>query len=463
MAHPYMSNSVQDIIKELLDYVGVEKVDDLFSQIPEDHRTKHQFKLPKGVKSEAAVAREVRSILAKNKSCAEYLSFLGNGYWQHYVPAICKTVVTRSEFLTSVWGTTLSDQGRFQALFEFQSLLGELLDYDFVSLPVYSWGCAAGHALRMAARITGRKEVIVPSFLEPERFKVIQTYCGEPELRGGLKIVQVGYDPSTGRTDLEDLGRKVNENTAAVYFENPNSFGIIEQDAAEIVQIAHQNGAEVVAGVDPISLGVLAPPGQYEADIGVGSLQPLGISLNAGGGVGGFIASRDEEKYARQYPTLQVGLYDDPKTGTKQMAMVLFGQTSYGARENGNDWTGNSVYLWAIASAIYMSMLGPEGFVELGNTILSRSHYFADAVSGVPGVKVLWSPSFFKEVVVDFRQTGKSVDYINKALYENGIFGGYDLGRQSKELEGCALYCVTEVHTKDDIERLVSTLRRVLS
>ena len=177
---------------------------------------------------------------------------------------------------------------------------------------------------------------------------------------------------------------------------------MIEADAAEIVRLAHDAGAEAIAGVDPISLGVLAPPGDWGADIAVGTIQPLGVHMSCGGGVGGFIASRDEERYARQYPTLNISLCDTVVPGERGFGVALFHQTSYGSREEGNDWTGNSTYLWAIAAATYMSLLGPRGFEEVGSLILQRSHYAASLPRRVPGVTVRWPGGFFKEFVVSF-------------------------------------------------------------
>ena len=360
----------------------------------------------------------------------------------------------------SVWGTPSSDQGRFQAWFEYSSQLGELLDLDFVGLPVYSWGCAAGHALRMAARMTGRAKVLIPRVLDPERRAVIGNYCGAAQPRRQLQIEEVGYRPD-GRLDLDELRAKLSADVAAVYVENPNFFGIIEDQVQDVVAAAGAVGAEVIAGVDPLSLGVLAPPGELGVGIAVGTVQTLGVHLNAGGGVGGFIASRDAERYAREYPTLQVSICDTTESGERGYAIPLFAQTSYGAREEGNDWTGNSVYLWAIASAAYMAAMGPVGFAEIGTAILQRSHYAAARIGSVPGLSVRFPAGFFGEFVVDFSQAGRPLADIDAALRERGIFGGADLSRAFPELGQSALYCVTELHTQHDIDRLADSLAEV--
>src|SRR5688572_4390892 len=159
--HPWMGNSVASIKKEMLAEIGVKSIAELFEQIPKEHRLKSPLKLPPGIKSEAALRRHLTSILAKNESCEDNLNFLGAGCWQHHVPAVVDEIIGRNEFLTNVWGSPQSDVGRNQAWFEYASQLGELLNMDVVGLPVYSWGCAIGHALRMASRMTGRRQVII--------------------------------------------------------------------------------------------------------------------------------------------------------------------------------------------------------------------------------------------------------------------------------------------------------------
>jgi glycine dehydrogenase subunit 1 len=445
-----MANSAPEVRQELLDAVGVADPEELFVQIPADHRIQRPIELPPALSSEAELTRHLKRTLARNVDCERTLSFLGGGVWQHHVPAICDEIAQRTEFVTSEWGTPASDHGRNQAWFEFQSQLGALLELDFVGLPVYSWGCAAGHAIRMAARMTGRSEVLVPADLDRERAAVIRTYCEPPQLDSAISILTVASQD--GRLDVADLEAKLSERTAAVYLETPNSLGVIETDAERIIALAREHGAETILGVDPLSLGVLAPPGQLGADISVGPTQPLGIHMNCGGGVGGFIATRDEERYAREYPTLQVSIAPTRVAGEHGFTMTLIEQTSYGRREHGNDWTGNSVYLWTVVNAVYMSMLGPRGFAEVGELILQRSHYAAQRIAELPGVSVRHS-GFFKEFVVDFET--KTVAEVNAALRERGIFGGGALAPRA------ALYCVTEVHDSDDIDRLVEALAEV--
>jgi glycine dehydrogenase subunit 1 len=217
--------------------------------------------------------------------------------------------------------------------------------------------------------------------------------------------------------------------------------------------------------VDPISLGVLAAPADYGADIVVGTTQTLGIHMNCGGGSGGFIAARDEERYVGEFPTLLVSIA--PTTGGNDDERAFFltceHQTSYGLRDEGKDWTGNTVYLWTIVNAVYMSLMGPQGFREIGEVILQRSQYARNRLGGIPGVDVSFAPGGFKEFIVNFDGTGKTVGDINRALRKQGIYGGKDLSADFPELGQAALYCVTEIHTQGDVDRLAGALEEVLA
>jgi glycine dehydrogenase subunit 1 len=239
-----MPNSVAQIKQQLMTELGIDSIDELFAQIPQQHRLHRALDLPPALSSESELSRHMRDLLARNRSCEENLNFLGGGCWQHHVPAICDEIVQRSEFLTPVWGTPSSDLGRNQAWFEFTSQLGELLDLDLVALPVYSWGCAAGHAIRMAARLTGRNKVLLPRYTDPERRAVINNYCEPAEMDSHIEIVEIDSDAVTGQLDADDLDAKLGDDVAAVYFENPSYLGQIESGAADIAAAARKHGAE---------------------------------------------------------------------------------------------------------------------------------------------------------------------------------------------------------------------------
>ena len=460
-AHPFMPNSAPPLKAALLAELGVESAEPLFGQIPQAHRFRGDLRQPPALTSELDLSSHLAGLLGRNIPASEQLSFLGGGCWHHHVPAVVDEIVGRAEFLTPVWGTPSSDFGRNQAWFEFTSQLGALLELELVGLPVYSWGCAAGHALRMAARLTGRKRVIVPAHLCPERRAVIETYCASADPAAAIRVEAVACD-AAGRLDLAALSALADQGVAAIYFENPAFLGGLEAQAAEICALARRVGAEAIVGVDPISLGVVAPPGAYGADIAVGTIQTLGIHMAAGGGLGGFIASRDEPRYAAEYPTL-LNSIAETVDGRMSFGLMLFHQSSYGSREDGKDWTGNSTYLWAVGASVYMALLGPQGFREVGDLILSRAHRAARALAAIPGVRVPVPAGFFKEFAVNFDATGRTVADINAGLRQHGIFGGLDLSGSFPELGQSALYCITELHGPEAIERLVVTLKELLA
>lgn len=461
--HPWMGNSLADTKRAMLDEIGAASIAELFEQIPEDHRMTGALNLPLGIKSEAALRRHLTDMMAKNEGGDRNLHFIGAGCWPHHVPAVVDEIVGRTEFLTPVWGSAQSDFGRNQAWFEYSSQLGELLNMDVVGLPVYSWGCAIGHAIRMASRMTQRRQVVIPAIFDPERLSVVENYCEPVDMPNHIEVVRVKVDAKSGLIDLDDLKRKVSVETAAVYFETPSYLGLFETNAAEIARIAKQNGAETIVGVDPLTLGIVKPPADFGADIVVGPTQPLGVHMNCGGGVGGFMASRDEEKYVREYNGFLVSITETATPGQFGFGLASAHQTSYGMREKGKDWTGNSVYLWAIANAVYMALLGPQGFKEIGELIITQSHYAARRLEAIKGVKVPFAKGFFKEFVVDFTGTGKTVAQINKRLRKARIFGGKDLSADLPQLGQSALYCVTEVHSTADIERLASAIEQAVS
>ncbi len=456
--HPYIPNSEPETQEAMLKEIGIKDIDQLYEDIPQGLRFKGKMNLPSPLLSEVALQRHLRSILAKNKSCQENISFLGGGCWQHYVPAICDEINHRSEFLTAYAGEPYEDHGRFQALFEYQSLMAELVDMDVVNVPTYDWSQAASTSLRMASRITGRSEVLVVDTVPAERMLVIENYC-----RGVVAVKRIKHSRESGLMDIDDLQSKISSQTAAIYFENPSYLGFIETQGKIIAEIAHGAGALMVVGVDPISLGILSPPSHYGADIVCGDIQPLGIHLHYGGGLGGFIATRDEEKYVMEYPSRLFGIAKTCVEGEYGFGDVAYERTSFAEREEGKEFVGTHAALWGITAAVYLSLMGPKGMQELGIHLLQKSRYTMSRLSEIKGIEAPFFKSpHFKEFVVSFRGTGKSVAEINKALREKNIFGGKDLSKEFQELENCALYCVTEIHTKVDIDSLIQALKDCL-
>ena len=458
--HPYIPNSAPGVREEMLREVGLDSVEDILAEIPGELRVQGLLDLPEPLISEYDLRRHVQGLLDRNVSSADCLSFLGGGCWPHFVPALCDEIVSRGEFLTAYSGSSYSDLGKHQARFEYNSLMAELLDYDVVVEPAYDWGSAAGFAARMASRLTGRRELLVPQNLGRERRSIIAELC-EPEYTAGhIAVRDVACDAVSGRVDLVDLRAKLSDATAAVYFENPGYLGQLEPRAAEICRLTRDAGAISIAGVDPISLGIVAPPGAYGADIAVGDLQPLGIHMAAGTGLSGFMAFRDEEAYVRECPFAIYTILETTVPGEHTFAELLSGRTSYGLRDKAPDFVGTQTGLWAICAAVYLASMGPQGMREVGETIVRRARYAARRLAALPGVTLPLGEGFFKEFPIRF--AGRTVAEVNKALLARGIFGGSDLSADYPELGQSALYCVTEVHTRTDIDRLVAALAEVL-
>jgi glycine dehydrogenase subunit 1 len=460
--HPYIPNSVPEIRAEMLRVVGAESTDQLYAEmIPERLLLKRRMNLPGALPAEQDLKRHVSDILDKDKSCRDTLSFLGGGCWNHFIPQVCDEIARRSEFLTAYAGSYYSDVGRFQANWEFQSLICELVGMEVSGIPTYDWGSAAGNAVRMASRLTGRREILVPAGMSPARLAVMTNFSNPTEMPGAIKITKIAYGKKTGTLDLKDLRRKISGATACVYFENPGYLGAIEDQGEEIAGIAHETGAEVVVGVDPISLGVLAPPSDYGADIVCGEVQPLGVHMTAGGGLAGFIASRDEERYVAEYPLRIISITDTVEGGERGFGQAAYERTSYMAREKAKDWVGTTTALHGIIAAVYMSLLGPQGMREVGEAILQKSHYAAAKLSEIDGVEVRF-PCFFTEFPLSIDATGKKIGQVNKALLKRGIFGGKNISGEFPELGQSALTCVTEVHSKADIDRFAGEMEAVL-
>ena len=218
-----------------------------------------------------------------------------------------------------------------------------------------------------------------------------------------------------------------------------------------------------VVGTDPISLGVLAPPADYGADIACGDIQSLGIPMNYGGGLAGFIASHDEERVVMEYPSRLFGIAPTRVPGEYGFGDVAYERTSFAIREEGKEWVGTAAALWGITAGVYLALMGPQGMVEIGESIMARARYAALLLDQIPGVQApLFDAPHFKEFVVNFDQTGLSVAEINNALLARGIFGGKDLSREFPHLGQSALYCVTEIHTQADLDRLAQTIQEVV-
>ncbi len=461
VVYPYIPNSVPATRAAMLEETGVKDVEELYVGIPKKLRFKRPLKLPKPFLSEIELERHVKGILQKNKSCEDYLSFLGAGCYQHHVPAVVDTVINRGEFLTAYAGTNYSDMGRYQVMFEYVSMLTELVGMEVAGFPMYDGSSSGGTALRICARVTGRSEVLVPETVSPLRMKVIENYCRNSEVKA---IRRVRCHPDTGLIDLNDVRAGLTTDTAGVYIENPSYLGMIETQGREVADLAHANGSLFAVGVNPMSLGVLAAPGDYGADIVSGDTQPLGVHMNYGGGTCGFVAVRDVEEHIAELPPLMVSITDlEEGEGFGFTLFAWAERLSYAARENAKEYTGTATALWSTANAVYLALMGPQGMRDIGETILQKSHFAKKLLSGIPGIKMPFSSAHFNEFVVNFDDTGRTVEQINAALLKRRIFGGRDLTGEFPDLGRSALYCVSEIHTAKDLKKLAKALKEVIA
>jgi len=458
--HPYIPNSVPEIKQEMMREIGITSIEELYADVPENYRLKNPLNLPEAL-SEFEVRKHVERLLSKNRTCNDMPVFLGAGCWPHYVPAAVKEIVQRNELLTSYtpYQPEIS-QGMLQTLFEYQSMICELTSMDVANSSMYDWASALGEAARMAARVKNRNEVLVPKIIHPERLATLKTYT-EP---AGISIKQVSYNSGNGQMDIEDLKKKISDKTAAIYIENPSYLGFIETQTEEIQKEAQKHNALFTVGIDPTSLGILKPPGEYGADIVIGEAQPLGNAMNFGGPLLGIMACRGDMSLVRQMPGRIIGLTTTQDGSRNGFCMALQTREQHIRREKATSNICSNEAMCAVASAVHLALLGPEGLRELGKTIMYNASYAMKLLSKTEGVKApLFKSAHFKEFTVNFDETNLSVKEITKRLLRHSIHGGKDISAEFPELGQTALYCVTEIHSIDEIERMAEALNEVLA
>jgi glycine dehydrogenase subunit 1 len=457
--HPYLPNTVPAVREAMLREIGAATVDDLYAEIPASLRLERPLDLPAPLDSEAELVRHVEGLLNQNTSTREVLSFLGAGCYPHHVPAVCDEINGRAEFLTAYAGTPYEDHGRFQALFEYASMMGELLEMEVVNVPTYDGFQAAATALRMAGRITGRPRVLVPASMSRDKRSRILDY-----VRPDLVVDEVAVVRATSLLDLDALRATLDGQVAAILVENPTYLGAVETQVPEIVRLAHAAGSLVIGDVDPSTLGVLAPPAAWGAEIACGDIQPLGMHQQFGGGHGGFIATQDDPRFVAEYPSRLFGIAPTGVAGEYGFGDVAYERTSFAVREEGKEWVGTAASLWGITAGVYLALMGPQGMHELGETMMARTRYAMTRLAEVPGVRIPFAAQHHvKEFVVDLAATGRTVEAVSTALRERGIFFGADLSREQPWLGQSALVCVTEIHAQADIDRLAASLAEVLA
>jgi glycine dehydrogenase subunit 1 len=452
--HPYLPTLSKGAMEAMLAEIGVTSIEELFSDVPEDIRLKQGLALP-GPLSELEVRRVIEGALERNIAFGPRL-FLGAGCWPHYVPAAVEQLIMRGEFLTAYTPYQSEvNQGILQALFEYQSLVCDLTAMDYANSSLYDWASALGEAARMAFRFNRRRKILVPSYIGPERKQVLELYA-EPL---GMKIVPYRI-MQDGNADLEDLGQKLDDETSCVYLENPSFLGFIVRNEQEVAELAHRKGALFIAGFEPISLALIKPPGEMGADIAVGEGQPLGLGMYYGGALLGIIACRGQE-LLRQMPGRIVGTTLDQE-GRLAFTLVLQTREQHIRREKATSNITTNQALLAIAAAIYLSLLGREGLRKLAKLILGKTSYALSKVGEIDGVRApLFDAPHFKDFEVGF--THARASEVRRGLRERGIEGGLPLTELYPELGEAALFCVTEVHSKQDIDLLCSSLQEVVS
>lgn len=454
--HPYIPNSEPNVKKSMLDAIGMESAEGIYKEIPDRLRYHERMDIAEPIIDEYGCERHVRKIMSENMNARDNICFLGGGTWNHYVPAVVETVMERDEFLSAYVGDAYTDHGKFQALWESSSMLSDLTMLEATCTPCYDWANAIAVACRMAVRTTQKTEILIAGSISPDRLKIVRNYC-KPE----LTVTLIDYDKETSLLNVEDLKAKLNDNVATVYFENPTYLGGLEVNAKEIVDLAHEAGATAMVGVDPTSLGVLEAPGAYGADYAVGELQPLGLHMSYGGGLGGFISTKDEEKFIAEFPSLLFGVCETSQKGEYGFGEVAYERTSYAQREKGKDFIGTTAALHGVAAAVYMALMGPQGFKELGEGILKKVAYTKAELAKIPGIKIPISGYSYCDFIVDFNETGKTVKEINKKLLDYKILGGKDISGEFPEYGQSAMYSVTEVHTAEDLQTLFTALAEI--
>jgi glycine dehydrogenase subunit 1 len=433
----------------MLEKIGVERMEDLFQYVPAGHRFP-ELDLPPAL-TEMEVMAEMQGIAAGNETTRELISFLGAGAYNHYTPAAVDSILRRGEFYTAYtpYQPEVS-QGTLRAIFDYQSLIASLTGMEACNASHYDGSTAVAEAVSMAyANFRGkRKKVILSPALHPQYRENVRTY----NPGDALNITgDEGHNPTAGPESLLPL---IDNDTALVIIQYPDFFGRI-YDYSALAQAVHEAGALLAVSANPLALGLLTPPGDFGADIVTGEGQSLGIPLSFGGPYLGLFATRKE--YVRKMAGRLVGESVDNK-GQRAYVLTLTAREQHIRREKATSNICTNQGLIALASTVYLSLLGKHGLRQVAELCYHKAHYAAQEISALPGYKVWSDAPFFHEFVM---RCPKPVQEINDSLLENGILGGYDLSKDYPQLENCMLLAVTEMNSKDDIDMLVSALLEV--
>ena len=427
---PYLVHSPEER-EEMLEAIGVRSMDDLLLDIPQSLRLQ-RLELPAGL-SEFETMAEIGSLAARNRVYADRLTFRGGGVYRRFIPAAVAAVTSKPEFYTAYTPyQPEASQGTLEAIYEFQTLIAELTALDVANASLYDGATAVGEAAMMAHTHTGRDEVVVSGYLHPEYFEVLRTFADGR----GIKV-RKGGEPGP--------------RTAAVIFQQPDFLGLLV-DASGLTQAAHRAGALAIACVDPISLAVLAPPGEYGADIAVGEGQQLGLSPSFGGPHVGFISCRRE--LVRRLPGRLVGTAYDA-AGRRGFVLALAAREQHIRREKASSNICTNHSLCALAASVYMTYMGNQGLRQVAEVSFTRAHDLSERLSRLPG----WEPAFpDRHFLNEFPMRVANPRAVNRKLAKKGILGGLEVSRWFRELKGVMTFTCTEVNDEAALDELVGAL-----
>ncbi len=447
----YLPHTPEEIAS-MLEASGVPSLDALYASIPAGARLGRPLDLPPGV-DEPTLMRELED-LARRNAAAGMLSFLGAGAYDHHFPPAADQLLYRSEFYTAYTPYQPEvAQGTLQVIFEFQTIVSEILGLPVANASMYDGASATAEAVLMARRLTGREHTVISEGVHPHYTGTIETYvAGLGAGRASLTRVPVGAD---GAPDVAALAAAITGETACVVVGYPNFFGCVA-DLRPLAAAAHAKGALLVTTTgEPYALALIEPPGALGADIAVGEGQPLGLPPQYGGPGVGLFASRIDRKYLQQIPGRLVGETVD-KHGERGYVLTLATREQHIRRERATSNICTNSGLCATALTIKMCMLGKSGFVEAARACLAKAEYLKAAVAALPGYALPYAAPTFNEVLVRVR--GGDAGRLVGAVVAEGIIAGLDLGRIDPARGGELLVAVTERHTRADLDRLTAAL-----
>lgn len=433
--------------KEMLKTIGVDKLEDLFLDVPEACRYP-DLNIPAAL-TEMEVSAEIQGLAMANESTHDLICFLGAGVYNHYIPSAVDSIIRRGEFFTAYtpYQPEIS-QGTLQAIFEYQSLISNLTGMEVCNASHYDGATAAAEAVILAYHhFRGkRKKIILSPSLHPHYRATIRTYL---QGMADLEIVGDDADPMVGPEYFISL---LDNNTAIVIVQYPDFFGRV-QDFSKLAEAVHQAGGLLSISVNPLSLGLLKPPGEFGADIVTGEGQPLGIPLSMGGPYLGLFATKVE--FVRKVAGRLVGETVD-QDGKRGYVLTLTAREQHIRREKATSNICTNQGLLALTSTLYLSLLGKSGLHQVANLCYQKAHYAAKAIAAIPGFKICTPEPFFNEFIICGPQPAEE---INAHLLDHGILGGYDLSKDYPTLKNHMLVAVTEMNSREDIDIFCNVLQ----